>query len=487
MALRRGPAPRAPSQKGFTMDTTIHPYSSRLSKGSGNAARLARGGAIALCVVVGPLGLTSAAKSSPKTEAYVAEFAQAAQLSQRVTGVPASIVLAQGALESDWGRKAVNNNHFGIKCHNGDKGPYAFGCAVQRTHECTPNCHTTRSPFRMYTSAADSFNDHGTFLRTNPRYANAFKHTANPDQFAKELQAAGYATDKLYAAKLIATMRSNNLYRLDVPSTPVGPAPQVGTATAALAEARKWLGYRENPNGSSLFAKHYGFPGPGVAWCDFFVKYVGEKSGNAHTVGGSRVGRVADHQKWFQDRGRFLPRIATPRPGDIMFFSFPTGRHVEIVESVRGRMVTTIGGNTWSGKAGDQRDGVGVFRRSRPIDKTVTGFGRPAYRSTQPPNTKPTPTLPLVSLQRVVDAANLDPHQPDNPPSAPSDVRTLEQALARKDYLADTYVDGRYGWQTVRAYSRFQQDNGIPRGRAKGIPGIATLTKLGKGHFNIIR
>lgn len=423
-----------------------------------------------------------------KKKIFIAAAAVAAQEGQRIATVPASVTIAQAILESRWGESLLSakyNNYFGIKCSKKNPGSYATGCVVLKTKENASKFHDydTDASFRTYAFPASSFKDHGNLLRKLPRYSKAFKNTHNADQFARELQKAGYATDPNYAANLIRTMRSHNLYQYNVStSTPILPVTGKGTAKAALAEARKWLNYHENSDGSSRFAKYYRHPGANVAWCEFFIKYVGEKSGNANTIGGSKEnGRVEDHKKWFKDRGQFLPRTANPRPGDIIFYRFPSGNHVEIVESVQKGRVTTIGGNTSSGKRGDQRNGDGVYRRVRPIDKTVSGFGRPAYRSASAPR------LPIVHLQRVVDAAKIDPNRPKSLPVAPVDVQLLEKALARKGYLAKKYVDGRYGWQTVAAYSKYQQATGIPRARANGVPGIATLTKLSKGNFSITR
>lgn len=64
--------------------------------------------------------------------------------------------------------------------------------------------------FRSYDSMEDSFEDYGHFWRTRPGYAKAFQ-TGNPEEFARELQRAGYATDPEYASKLISIMRRWNL------------------------------------------------------------------------------------------------------------------------------------------------------------------------------------------------------------------------------------------------------------------------------------
>jgi flagellar protein FlgJ len=134
-------------------------------------------------------------------------LAQAAQDCQRKTGIPASITLAQAALESAWGERAVGNNLFGIKAGKGWTGPtVTFG-----THEHL-NGKDVAMPdkFRRYSSWLESMVDHAQFLLKNPCYAKCFKQTDGAG-WARELQAAGYATDPDYAKKLIDIMRGRNL------------------------------------------------------------------------------------------------------------------------------------------------------------------------------------------------------------------------------------------------------------------------------------
>lgn len=116
-------------------------------------------------------------------------------------GIPYGVCLAQAALETGWGRYVKGNNYFGIKGRGQDFA----------THEYVngEKVYVVDS-FRAYKSMEDSFDDYGRFLSTQPRYADAFK-TNSPEEFAKELQRAGYATDPEYANKLILIMRRWNL------------------------------------------------------------------------------------------------------------------------------------------------------------------------------------------------------------------------------------------------------------------------------------
>lgn len=124
------------------------------------------------------------------------------------SGVPASITLAQGILESDSGRSRlarIANNHFGIKCHSDWYGEH-----VTATDDAPNEC------FRKYKSVADSYKDHSKFLKKHARYNNLFK-LSNTDYvgWARGLQNAGYATSKSYANTLIKIIRDNQLYKAD--------------------------------------------------------------------------------------------------------------------------------------------------------------------------------------------------------------------------------------------------------------------------------
>lgn len=152
---------------------------------------------------------------------YITAAVAPAQTSQRSHRVPASVTIAQAILESGWGRSGLTRNDFnlfGMKCF-GSPGPIALGCRDYGTTECNgSDCYQTRDEFRSYRNAADSFLDHGKQLAELSRYATAMRHTGDPDQFAREIHKAGYATSPTYADKLIGLMRQYNLYQYDVKS-----------------------------------------------------------------------------------------------------------------------------------------------------------------------------------------------------------------------------------------------------------------------------
>lgn len=140
-----------------------------------------------------------------KVENYINDYSSIAMEEMEVHGIPASITLAQGILESGAGYGELTSrskNHFGIKCHDwaGDKVYHDD----DRSQEC----------FRKYEEASQSFRDHSLFLKNRKRYAKLFTYRKNDyKSWAKGLKAAGYATDPKYPAKLIGIIER---YDLDV-------------------------------------------------------------------------------------------------------------------------------------------------------------------------------------------------------------------------------------------------------------------------------
>ena len=141
-------------------------------------------------------------------EQYIEKYSEIAVEEMLRSGVPASITLAQGILESGAGLSKLakeGNNHFGIKCHKGWTGPSMYVDDDQR-NEC----------FRVYDSAEDSFRDHSDFLRYRDRYKFLFDlERTDYKGWAYGLKQAGYATDPKYPAKLIQYIEEYKLDRFD--------------------------------------------------------------------------------------------------------------------------------------------------------------------------------------------------------------------------------------------------------------------------------
>jgi len=122
--------------------------------------------------------------------------------------IPASIILAQGCLESNNGNSTLAkkaNNHFGIKCHDGWRGK-----KIKQDDDKRNEC------FRKYDNAMDSFTDHSYFLTSRPRYNSLFDLPITDYKgWAHGLKAAGYATNPKYAKLLIDIIEEYQLYKFD--------------------------------------------------------------------------------------------------------------------------------------------------------------------------------------------------------------------------------------------------------------------------------
>lgn len=139
---------------------------------------------------------------------YIDAFSEVAIREMKAYGIPASITLAQGLLESGFGRGELamkTNNHFGIKCHAGWQGDYDFHDDDEKG-EC----------FRKYNHPMYSYRDHSIFLTGRSRYAFLFDYRSSDyKKWANGLKKAGYATDKRYPQKLISLIEKYNLSYYD--------------------------------------------------------------------------------------------------------------------------------------------------------------------------------------------------------------------------------------------------------------------------------
>ncbi len=139
---------------------------------------------------------------------YIEKYCDLAVKEMKRVGIPASITLAQGMLESGNGNSTLakkSNNHFGIKCHNDWEGN-----RVYHDDDSKGEC------FRKYKTVYESYIDHSDFLATKQRYASLFfLKTTDYKGWAHGLKKAGYATDPRYAKRLINIIEANDLDRFD--------------------------------------------------------------------------------------------------------------------------------------------------------------------------------------------------------------------------------------------------------------------------------
>jgi len=152
--------------------------------------------------------LVSTKVSDQTVQDYVNSYKDLAISEMKRTGIPASITLAQGIIESDCGHSSLAreaNNHFGIKCHDDWTGP-----TIRHNDNSRNEC------FRKYRRAEESFYDHSDFLKSVSRYSFLFSYNSTDYKaWAHGLKKAGYATNPDYANMLIRTVEENNLWYFD--------------------------------------------------------------------------------------------------------------------------------------------------------------------------------------------------------------------------------------------------------------------------------
>lgn len=146
-------------------------------------------------------------------------------------GVEPSVLIAQAALETGWGQRALpaaqgsSHNLFNIKAGRSWQGPTT---TVQTLEYNGAASSLERASFRVYASPAESFADYVALIRGAPRYQEALANAAEPEAYLRELQAAGYATDPAYADKILAILERGPVAAAvaelknsaDVPPTP---------------------------------------------------------------------------------------------------------------------------------------------------------------------------------------------------------------------------------------------------------------------------
>jgi flagellar protein FlgJ len=169
-------------------------------------------------------------------EEYIQKYGAAAQAASQKTGVPASTILAQSALESGWGISSLAQkflNFFGIKSSKSWAGGSTY---VPTTEYENGERVTTMASFRTYDSADESFLDWAS-LMLKPRYAGV-RNASDGYAAADALQSAGYATDPNYASKLKSIITEYGLTSLDegIPK-PYPPAANASGGSAGITTA----------------------------------------------------------------------------------------------------------------------------------------------------------------------------------------------------------------------------------------------------------
>jgi flagellar protein FlgJ len=165
--------------------------------------------------------------SSP--DAFIRHMLPHAQAAARTLGVSPTLLIAQAALETGWGRAVPTHadgrssfNLFGIKADARWQGERVANTTLEFVNGLAER---RVEPFRSYSSYAASFADYSDFLRTNPRYGEALNMSSDAIAFARALQRAGYATDPNYASKIENIMASPGFDSAlrDLKSADLGP------------------------------------------------------------------------------------------------------------------------------------------------------------------------------------------------------------------------------------------------------------------------
>ncbi len=237
---------------------------------------------------------------------YIERYKDVAISEMKRTGIPASITMAQGMLESGYGRSRLAieaNNHFGIKCHNGWTGP-TIRHHDDRRNEC----------FRKYRTAEESFRDHSDFLKNTPRYQFLFElDPADYKGWARGLKKAGYATNPDYAGLLIRKIEEYELYELD---RMVLNGNYSGKSEKALQSVtpinRDGMITEKTRNGNNL-------PLSGDNYSRIMennrIKYIIVKEGDTK----ESIERELNLLHWQLSRYNELPEIFSPVPGQILY------------------------------------------------------------------------------------------------------------------------------------------------------------------------
>ncbi|WP_328742913.1 CHAP domain-containing protein [Streptomyces caniferus] len=278
-------------------------------------------------------------------------------------------------------------------------------------------------------------------------------------------------------------------------------------AAKIIAIAKAEIGYHEGrSNGHWNNDQKYSKAVPGMAWsnyqawCCTFVAWCAMLAGESNLY--PRTASCLTAVSWFRQQKRFSQY---PAVGAQIFFGSGGGSHTGIVTDYDGTYVYTVEGNTNdSGSA--EGDGVYAKKHARR-DAHVYGYGYPRFASgiksadpayaKEAPKPEPKPTTPpaktpskpapakpkpTVDLSNVVAAAHADPSAPQGHTSHKADVLIVEKALVAEKLLDAKWADGSFGTKTKDAYEALQERYGYSGTDADGIPGKASLTRLGNAH-----
>lgn len=246
-------------------------------------------------------------------EEYIATYAPLAMRQQKEYGIPASIKIAQGIIESRYGNSDLSrrsNNHFGIKCKSN-----WVGDTVRYDDDARQEC------FRRYGSIEASYRDHSEFLRNSPRYERLFR--LNPKDYkgwAYGLKECGYATAPHYATALIKCIEDYELYLLDDGEY---PAYLAGVHAVPLIPDLVETYFAERPIDIDHFAVAVHSVGGYGIFVNDGVKSVVAREGDSYEDIAEALGIRVRRLKRYNKRNLAAGRVA---PGDVVYIERPKNR-----------------------------------------------------------------------------------------------------------------------------------------------------------------
>jgi LysM repeat protein len=280
-----------------------------------------------LILLLIPLSVFSQSGKKYTPADYISMYKEDAIKDMMKMGVPASITLAQGILESESGNSDLAReakNHFGIKCHSDWTGP-----GFHKDDDAKDEC------FRKYQTALESFDDHSKFLRERPRYAFLFDYEITDyKSWAHGLKKAGYATNPRYADLLIKLIEEYRLYDFDkggkkMPVTNSIPAP-----VAAHPQTKKPK-HSVSPKTPKQTAKHVRAPKPATNKNE--VPFVNAKDGDTWFS----IAVANDMRLWQILKYNDASQDDELNPGDIVYLKPKRGRPAAAFHTV------AAGENLW--------------------------------------------------------------------------------------------------------------------------------------------
>lgn len=259
---------------------------------------------------------------------YIESYSSIAVSEQAKFGIPASITMAQGLLESGAGQSELarkSNNHFGIKCHTGWTGERTYHDDDAR-QEC----------FRKYKHVSESFDDHSLFLTSRPRYAELFKlKPTDYKGWAHGLKKAGYATDPNYAHKLIKIIEDYDLHQLDVKgklTSPSSPSKEASVVKTKVTKTKHHKTSNKSSHEPTVIGEIPAYTPHAIARING-VKCIIAESGDSYSSIANEFGLTEKDLLRFND----VEKAITLKKGDRVFLGMkkkqaPTSNHSYVVK-----------------------------------------------------------------------------------------------------------------------------------------------------------